>query len=86
MGRCAHRNGHCNRCDMAHSLDIILIAEGVETVGEARWLFKAGIDLQQGDFFARPALDALAENLEERLSAVLDVSPLSSESLDDADP
>lgn len=61
--------------DMARSLDISLIAEGVETVDEARWLFQAGIDLQQGYFFARPALDALAENLEERLSAVLDISP-----------
>ncbi len=57
---------------MAEPLDISLIAEGVETREEARWLFQAGITLQQGYFFARPALDSLAEDLEERFSAVLD--------------
>ncbi|WP_254275721.1 EAL domain-containing protein [Halomonas sp. 3H] len=57
---------------MARPLGITLIAEGVETPDEARWLFRAGIPLQQGYVFARPALDALAHHLDERLSAVLD--------------
>lgn len=57
---------------LAIPLEIDLIAEGVETVDEARWLYRAGIPLQQGYYFARPALNALAEGVEARLSAVLD--------------
>lgn len=53
-------------------LGITLIAEGVEEAGEARWLHRAGISLQQGYFFARPAVDALAGDLEAAFSAVLD--------------
>ncbi|MDR9438111.1 MAG: EAL domain-containing protein [Halomonas sp.] len=60
---------------MAQPLEINLIAEGVETVEEARWLFQAGITLQQGYFFARPALDALATSLEVPMAAVLDAPP-----------
>jgi len=57
---------------MAPSLGINLIAEGVETLDEALWLFHAGISLQQGYYFARPALDALAINLEAHMSIVLE--------------
>jgi len=57
---------------LARPLEVDLIAEGVETADEARWLYRAGIHLQQGFYFARPALNALAEGVEARLSAVLD--------------
>lgn len=58
--------------DLARPLEVTLIAEGVETVEEARWLYQAGIALQQGYFFARPALNALATSLEAPMAAVLD--------------
>lgn len=54
---------------LARELGMTLIAEGVEEVEEACWLLEAGIPLQQGYYFARPALDALAEGLEARLEA-----------------
>lgn len=38
-----------------------LIAEGIETLDEARWLKRAGIARQQGYFFARPGLATLPE-------------------------
>lgn len=55
---------------MAGPLGVTLIAEGVETAEEARWLFEAGIPLQQGYYFARPALDALAESPGRRIDAL----------------
>ncbi|MDR5865346.1 EAL domain-containing protein [Halomonas koreensis] len=55
---------------MAEPLRVTLIAEGVEEAEEARWLFEAGIPLQQGYYFARPALDALAEDPAERIDAL----------------
>ncbi|RTQ99871.1 EAL domain-containing protein [Halomonas nitroreducens] len=57
---------------MARPLGVTLIAEGVEQAEEARWLFQAGIPLQQGYYFARPALDALADDPSERIDALLD--------------
>ena len=44
---------------MARELDIQLVAEGVETVEEARWLYRLGITRQQGYYFARPGLETL---------------------------
>lgn len=41
-------------------LAIGIIAEGVETAEEYRWLRKAGIRLFQGYYFARPAFESLA--------------------------
>ncbi len=55
---------------LARELDMVLIAEGVEEPEEARWLFEAGITLQQGYYFARPALNALAEEITPRLEAL----------------
>lgn len=37
------------------TLGMTLVAEGVETVDDHEWLRKAGVSLQQGYFFARPA-------------------------------
>ena len=42
-------------------LDINVLAEGVETAEEYRWLLDAGVDLFQGYHFARPAFEQLVE-------------------------
>lgn len=55
---------------LAHDLDIQLIAEGVETAEEARWLVCHGIHKQQGFFFARPGLEALPVVPPERFAEV----------------
>lgn len=47
--------------DVCRQLDIQLVAEGVETAREYRWLRAAGIHLLQGYYFAQPAFEALAE-------------------------
>jgi EAL domain-containing protein (putative c-di-GMP-specific phosphodiesterase class I) len=46
---------------MASALGIDVIAEGVETGAEVSVLRAAGIDLFQGFYFARPAVEALPE-------------------------
>lgn len=55
---------------LAGQLDIRLVAEGVETVDEAAWLYYHGIRLQQGYYFARPGLEQLPVCTAERLAAV----------------
>ncbi|STX51495.1 signal transduction protein (EAL/GGDEF domain protein) [Legionella busanensis] len=40
-------------------LNIKIIAEGIETVAEARWLKENGISLMQGFYFAKPGLEHL---------------------------
>ena len=47
--------------DVCSQFSIELVAEGVETVQEYRWLRAAGIHLLQGYYFARPAFESLAE-------------------------
>jgi diguanylate cyclase (GGDEF)-like protein len=39
---------------MAHSLDLTVVAEGVETAAQLAFLRKAGCDIMQGFYFARP--------------------------------
>ncbi|MDQ7732096.1 EAL domain-containing protein [Halomonas sp. SpR1] len=46
---------------LAETLAIQLIAEGVETREESRCLLALGIPMQQGYYFSRPNLEALAE-------------------------
>lgn len=46
-------------------LSIDMVAEGVETVAEYRWLYRAGIHIYQGYYFARPAFEALPAVAEE---------------------
>lgn len=53
---------------MARDLDMQLIAEGVESAGEAHWLVEQGIHKQQGFFFARPGLESLPEVAPERFA------------------
>jgi EAL domain-containing protein (putative c-di-GMP-specific phosphodiesterase class I) len=48
-----------NCVNMFRDLDIQPLAEGVETLEEAKWLFNVGIDLMQGFFFARPGFECL---------------------------
>ncbi|BBI48632.1 hypothetical protein HORIV_10530 [Vreelandella olivaria] len=48
---------------LAQELDMTLIAEGVETRGEALWLAHAGIVRQQGFYFAKPAINALCTDI-----------------------
>ena len=39
---------------MAHSLDLTVVAEGVETAGQLDFLRRAGCDIVQGFYFAAP--------------------------------
>lgn len=55
---------------LATELEIEIIAEGVETLGEALWLGRTGITRQQGFFYARPAFESLGEDLTPRLEAL----------------
>lgn len=50
------------------ALDIDLIAEGVETLDEARTLREMGIHMYQGFYFARPVFEALPEVSHELLA------------------
>jgi EAL domain-containing protein (putative c-di-GMP-specific phosphodiesterase class I) len=43
--------------DLAHKLEIPVVAEGVETVAEWQWLRAAGADLVQGYLFAKPGAE-----------------------------
>ncbi len=42
-------------------LSIEIVAEGVETADEYRWLHEAGVSIFQGYYFARPAFEALPD-------------------------
>lgn len=44
-----------------HDLGIDIIAEGVETTEEYQWLYNEGITLYQGNLFARPSFEKLAQ-------------------------
>ncbi|NYS60228.1 EAL domain-containing protein [Vreelandella salicampi] len=46
---------------LAEELNVTLVAEGVETREESRCLLALGLPLQQGFYFARPSLEALAK-------------------------
>ncbi|WP_455431019.1 EAL domain-containing protein [Salinicola endophyticus] len=47
--------------NLAEKLDIALVAEGVETLEEARWLYGRGITRQQGYWYARPETERLPQ-------------------------
>ncbi|NEX60652.1 putative bifunctional diguanylate cyclase/phosphodiesterase [Noviherbaspirillum galbum] len=54
---------------MAHSLGLTVVAEGVETEAQLRFLREAGCDTMQGYYFAEPRpADAIAVLLRERLA------------------
>jgi diguanylate cyclase len=42
--------------ELAHSLGLVLVAEGVEDAGAARLLGEMGCDFAQGYYFGRPRL------------------------------
>ncbi|GAC19225.1 EAL domain-containing protein [Paraglaciecola arctica] len=50
-----------NCLNMLRDLDVIPLAEGVETLDEMQWLRGAGIELMQGYFFAKPGFESLPE-------------------------
>ncbi len=57
---------------MAHSLDLTVVAEGVETAEQLEFLRGAGCDIVQGYYFARPmAVPELTEMLRQRRAAAL---------------
>jgi EAL domain-containing protein (putative c-di-GMP-specific phosphodiesterase class I) len=47
--------------DLCKKMDIVALAEGVETAAERDCLTRAGIDLMQGFLFARPSFQALSD-------------------------
>lgn len=55
---------------LARRLDITLVAEGVEALEEARWLYRHGIAKQQGYWFARPIAAQLPACPDSRLALV----------------
>lgn len=40
---------------LAHQLDLEVVAEGIETLQQARFLYQQGCNLLQGYYYARPA-------------------------------
>lgn len=46
---------------LCKDMDILVVAEGIETLGERDFLRDAGIHLMQGYLFAKPAFRAIAE-------------------------
>ncbi len=55
-------------CAMAHKLDKLVVAEGIETAYQRDFLRRLGVDLAQGYFFARPMQPAQAEMLLRQVS------------------
>jgi EAL domain-containing protein (putative c-di-GMP-specific phosphodiesterase class I) len=59
---------------MAERLAFRLVAEGVETLAEAAWLYGRGITVQQGFFHARPAIEQLPAYDDRRIAAIRDAA------------
>lgn len=55
-------------CAMAHKLDKLVVAEGIETAYQRDFLRRLGVDLAQGYFYARPMQPAQAESLLRRVT------------------
>lgn len=55
---------------LAQELNMVLIAEGVETREEALWLARAGIVRQQGFYFAKPAINSLGNDISALLAGL----------------
>ncbi|QBJ62356.1 EAL domain-containing protein [Pseudoalteromonas sp. DL-6] len=50
-----------NCLNMFKELNVMALAEGIETVEEYHWLKNAGIDLMQGYLFAKPGFECLPD-------------------------
>jgi EAL domain-containing protein (putative c-di-GMP-specific phosphodiesterase class I) len=50
---------HC--LNMFRDLNVIPLAEGVETLEEYTWFKNAGVELMQGYFFAKPGFQSLPD-------------------------
>lgn len=66
----------------AAKVGLMVIAEGVETVEEARCLLSLGITHMQGYLFARPAFEALPDVPDDIFSACLDADWVASNAVD----
>ncbi|WP_353249246.1 EAL domain-containing protein [Salinisphaera sp. T31B1] len=55
---------------LADGLGIGVIAEGVETLAQARWLYQNDVPVQQGFLYARPTVEALPECSDALIEAV----------------
>lgn len=71
--------------EMARDLGIAVIAEGVETLDEARALHDLGVRLHQGFLYGRPAFDALAPVDEEVVREVAGARVLAADRQDAPD-
>ena len=62
MRRCClihlKNNSICQRCE---ELDIGIIAEGIETVDECKFLQDLGVNLMQGFLFSKPLFEACGQ-------------------------
>lgn len=56
---------------LCRRLGVDVIAEGVETLAEARWLYRSGIVRHQGYLYARPAVEQLPAGDAEALAAAV---------------
>lgn len=50
-----------NMIAMAQALKLGIVAEGIETLEEARWLYQQGVTRHQGFLYARPGFECLPE-------------------------
>ena len=50
-----------NCLNMFEELNIMALAEGIETVEEYHWLKSVGIELMQGYLFAKPGFECLPD-------------------------
>lgn len=50
-----------NCINLFNDLNIVSLAEGIETIEEMQWLRAAGVDLMQGYLFAKPGFECLPE-------------------------
>ena len=67
----------CSTIDLAHALDLKIVAEGVEDEASLNLLVKAGCDTAQGYHVARPmSVDKLAAMLAPKKSDPLSINDL----------
>jgi len=63
---------------LSHSLDLTVVAEGVETASQHAWLRNHGCDFLQGFLFSHPLpLDALLVHLRQSEEAPGDIKMIS---------
>lgn len=56
--------------DISRRLDLSVIAEGIERLEDARWLYQRGVSRHQGYYYAKPSIEALPALDSEQMAAV----------------